>query len=263
MFILSKLVDFLLRPSNFIAFIAALGLLGLLLGLRRSGRGLLAVAALFLIVAGWLPVGPAALKVLEERFPAPTLSGPVDGIILLGGAVDTHITATRAQPTLNDAGERITAMAELSSRFPLARILLSGGASDLSTFEPVTESAVARDLLVGLGVDPQRVEMEERSRNTCENAEQSFSLARPATGQQWLLVTSASHMPRAVACFRAAGFAVVPYPVDYRTRAKADLLRPVEAVADGLQALDLAAHEWIGLATYRLLGRTRELLPAP
>lgn len=263
MFLVSKLVDFLLLPSNFIGFLAALGLLGLLLRRRRLGGALLVFASLLLIVAGWSPLGPAALMVLENRFPQPTLSGPIDGIIMLGGAVDTHITAGRGQPTLNEAGERVTAMGELSRRFPQARILLSGGASDLASPEPATESAIARDLLVGVGVEPQRIELEERSRNTCENAEQSLLVAKPAPGERWVLVTSASHMPRAVACFRAAKFPIVPYPVDYRTRGKANLLRPVEAVAVGLQALDLAAHEWIGLATYRLLGRTGELLPAP
>jgi uncharacterized SAM-binding protein YcdF (DUF218 family) len=263
MFLVSKLVDFLLLPSNFIGFLAALGLLGLLLRRRRLGGALLVLASLLLIVAGWSPLGPAALMVLEARFPEPTLSGPIDGIIMLGGAVDTHITAGRGQPTLNEAGERLTAVAELSRRFPQARILLSGGASDLVSPEPVTESAIARDLLVGVGVEPQRIELEERSRNTCENAEQSLLVAKPAAGERWVLVTSASHMPRAVACFRAAKFPIIPYPVDYRTRGKANLLRPVEAVADGLQALDLAAHEWVGLATYRLFGRTGELLPAP
>jgi uncharacterized SAM-binding protein YcdF (DUF218 family) len=117
--------------------------------------------------------------------------------------------------------------------------------------------------LVGLGVDPQRIELEERSRTTCENAEQSLLAAKPNLGDRWVLVTSASHMPRAVACFRAVGFSVIPYPVDYRTRGTADLRRPVDSIADGLEALDLAAHEWIGLATYRLLGQTRELLPSP
>jgi uncharacterized SAM-binding protein YcdF (DUF218 family) len=121
---------------------------------------------------------------------------------------------------------------------------------------------VARDLLVGIGVDPGRIEMEERSRDTCENAEQSLVLAKPQLGENWVLVTSASHMPRAVACFRAAGFSMVPFPVDYRTRGLADLRRPVDSIADGLEALDLAAHEWIGLATYRLFGRTHELLPS-
>ena len=58
--------------------------------------------------------------------------------------------------------------------------------------------------------------MERRSRNTQENAEFSKALVAPKEGERWLLVTSAFHMPRSVGLFRKAGFAVEPYPVDWR-----------------------------------------------
>ena len=87
-------------------------------------------------------------------------------------------------------------------------------------------------------------------------------MGHPQTGEPWLLVTSAFNMPLAVASFRGVGFAVIPYPVDYRTR-PADLRRPVATLADGLAELDIAAHEWLGLLAYRLTGKTRELLPSP
>lgn len=99
------------------------------------------------------------------------------------------------------------------------------------------------------GVPAQRIEMEERPRNTCENGLESAAAPRPRPEEQWLLVTSASHMPRAMACFRSAGFKVIPYPVDYRTRARVSLRRLVASIALGLEFSDLAAHEWVGLAT--------------
>lgn len=258
MFVLSKLVGFVLLPSNLIGVLAVLGLFAFLLRWRRLGRFLIVLAVLLIAVGGWSPAGPAALKLLENRFPQPELTGPVAGIVMLGGAVNTHLTADRDQATLNDAGERVTAVAGLAGRFPDARILLSGGASDVAA-EPLTESAIARNVLVAMGIPAARIELEERSRNTCENARESAAIARPKAGDRWLLVTSASHMPRAVACFRAAGFAIVPYPVDYRTGSAF----PLQSIADGLAALDLAAHEWVGLAGYRLAGRTTEFFPSP
>ena len=69
-------------------------------------------------------------------------------------------------------------------------------------------------------------------------------------------------MPRAVACFRAAGFATLPYPVDYRTRPR-DLVRPVTTASQGLGMADAAAHEWLGLLIYRLTGKTTSFFPAP
>ena len=77
-----------------------------------------------------------------------------------------------------------------------------------------------------LGIAHERITAEEQSRNTVENAVFSQLLAHPQPGERWLLVTSAYHMPRAMAAFRAAGFAVEAYPVDWRTRGPIDALRP-------------------------------------
>jgi uncharacterized SAM-binding protein YcdF (DUF218 family) len=70
-------------------------------------------------------------------------------------------------------------------------------------------------------------------------------------------------MPRAVGSFRAAGFPVTAYPVDYRTRGPQDAARFFPFVANGLRRLDLATKEWIGLLAYRLAGYTDALFPAP
>jgi uncharacterized SAM-binding protein YcdF (DUF218 family) len=261
-FIISKLIESFLLPSNVIGLLALAGGLALLLRWRRLGLGGLVVSALLLIVCGWSPIGSAALMALEDRFPQPVMDRPVTGIIMLGGAVDTHISTERNTLTLNEAAERLTATVDLSRRYPDAQIFLSGGASHLTGNAHKSESEIARDLLISMGVSPQRIAMEERSRNTCENGTESAASLKPKAGDLWLLVTSASHMPRAVACFGAAGFDITPYPVDYRTRA-ADLRRPTASIAAGFAAADLAAHEWLGLLTYRAAGKTAEWFPAP
>jgi uncharacterized SAM-binding protein YcdF (DUF218 family) len=201
---------------------------------------------------------------LEERFPEPIIDRPVAGIVVLGGAVDTHISKDRGVSTMNEGGERLTAAADLSRRFPEARIFLSGGSGHAHDGSyQLTESQIGRNLLLAMGVAPERIEMEERSHTTCENSKESAAAIQPIAGDLWLLVTSASHMPRAIACFRQAGFDVTAYPVDFRTRGQADLKRPTGAISVGLALTDLAAHEWLGLATYRLTGKTSEWFPAP
>jgi uncharacterized SAM-binding protein YcdF (DUF218 family) len=260
LFHISKWIEDLLLPSNAIVVIAIAGLLLLLFKRTRAGLWLLALASISLLIVGWLHVGNAALRLLEDRFPRPALSGLIDGIVVLGGEIDTHVSADRKVIALTDAGERLTITAELSRRFPNARIVLSGGIAHSRGGGLETESSLARDLLVAIGVAADRITIEEKSRNTCENARYSKAAAKPGTGEKWLLITSANHMPRAVACFRAAGFHVVPYPVDYRTL-ETDSWRPNKSVADGLTLADLAAHEWIGLAGYSLIKGT-EFFPS-
>jgi uncharacterized SAM-binding protein YcdF (DUF218 family) len=89
-----------------------------------------------------------------------------------------------------------------------------------------SESQYAGRLLESFGIARDRIVLEERSRNTLENAIYSKDLANPKAGERWLLVTSAYHMPRAIGVFRQAGFMVEAYPADWRTRGPVDALRP-------------------------------------
>jgi hypothetical protein len=66
-----------------------------------------------------------------------------------------------------------------------------------------------------------------------------------------------------MAAFRAAGFAVEAYPVDWRSTGPVDLARPFPSVSEGLRRTDVAIREWVGLIVYRLTGKTAELLPDP
>ena len=89
------------------------------------------------------------------------------------------------------------------------------------------------------------------------------ALAAPKSNERWLLVTSAAHMPRSVGIFRKAGWPVIAYPVDYRTFGSSRDWRPTSESLDSLRRLDIALHEWIGLALYRATGKTDVLFPAP
>ena len=261
-FFLSQIFDFFTLPSNLLLILGLLGLFALALRKMRLAISLVTVSMLGLATLGWLPVAPVALALLEERFPMPVDVEDIEGIVMLGGAVDAHTTIARTQPILNTAAEQITTVRVLAERFPDAKVLLSGGAGHGAEGGELTESDIAADLLIGMGMAPDRIELEEHSRNTCENAQWSASQQKMDAESRWLLVTSASHMPRAVACFRAVGAEIIPYPVDYRTGNLTSGDTPL-SLSDGLALADLAAHEWIGLLLYRILGMTEEFFPAP
>jgi uncharacterized SAM-binding protein YcdF (DUF218 family) len=259
-FVLSKSLAFILTPSNLLMVVGLLGLMLIVLRWRKSGVYLLTLTILGVALAGWSPLGPALLMTLEDRFPKQEAPSTITGIVMLGGAVEIHITQARGSEAWNDQAERITAVAELANHFPAARIILSGGSGHPNA---ISESSIARQAVADMGIPEERMELETRSRNTCENASESAKTAQFKAGEVWLLVTSASHMPRAIACFRAANFPVSPFPVDYHTRGSEDLSRMQESIVEGLAQVDLAAHEWVGLITYRLAGLTHELFPAP
>ncbi|MFL6948713.1 MAG: YdcF family protein, partial [Xanthobacteraceae bacterium] len=216
-----------------------------------------------LALFGWTPLGNILMLPLEQRFPAWQGGGrEPDGIVVLGGVFDTLVSEARGEVALTDAAERMTVVAELARAYPNARIVFSGGSGRL-LLHGALESDLAVRMFGSLGIPASRIQVDERARDTLENAVFSKAIAAPKPGQRWLLVTSASHMPRSIGAFRRAGFAVEAYPVDWRTRGPADVTRPFDALADGLKRSDTAMREWIGLVTYWISGRTSELFPGP
>jgi uncharacterized SAM-binding protein YcdF (DUF218 family) len=262
-FILAKIFGFFSMPSN---VLMALGVIGLVLTRTRLARAgwRIAVTALILLgIAGWSPFGNAIILPLEERFPPwDAARGAPAGIISLGGALDTVVSPVRGEVALNEAAERMTAIAELARRFPKARIVFSGGSGRI-IFDGVSEASLAARLFASFGIAKKRIALEDKSRDTDENGRLTKELVQPKPGERWLLVTSAHHMPRAIGVFRAAGFPVEAFPVDYRTRGAVDLLRPFATLGDGLRRTDTAMREWVGLLIYRIVGRTDALFPAP
>ncbi len=261
-FIISKVAGFFAVPSNLIALLGLGGPCLLLARRRRAGLVLLIVSTALLATAGFSPLGNILLLGLSERFPQWQSASAPDGVIVLGGAIDSEASAARNSIELDASAERILAMLHLARRFPQARIVFSGGSGNLF-LGSVSEAPIAAQLLHEFGVSPDRIVLEEASRTTAENATMLRAMLAPKPGERWLLVTSAFHMPRAIGAFRKAGFDVEAYPVDWRTRGWADAKVPFDRLSSGLARTDVALHEWGGLVIYWLTGRSSDLFPAP
>ena len=262
-FAFAKILGFFAAPSNIFISLGLLGILLMATRFARAGRRLAVFSVLLLAIAGLSPLGNAIILPLEERFPPWDASrGAPAGIICLGGALDTVVSSTRNDVALNEAAERMTAIAELARRFPQARIVFTGGSGWL-IYDGATEAELAARLFASFGIAKERITLEDKSRDTLENARFTKALVQPKPGERWLLVTSAHHMPRSVGLFRAEGFPVEAFPVDYRTRGAIDMLRPFSPLSDGLRRTDTAMREWVGLLIYRISGRTDALFPAP
>lgn len=261
-FMLSKVLGFFTQPSNVLAVIGMLGAVLLTTRFTRAGKRFLVTSVVLLAVCGLLPLGNALMLPLEERFPPwqPARGAP-DGVVVLGGALDPVVSDSRGESALIEGAERMTAMVKLAGRYPAARIVFSGGAGNL--LGGATEAEYAKRLLMNLGVPAERIELEDRSRNTVENAVFTRALVNPNPNERWLLVTSAAHMPRAIGTFRQAGFPIEAYPVDWRTTGMVDLVIPFSNLGYGLRMTDTAVHEWMGLVIYWLTGRIPELFPGP
>jgi uncharacterized SAM-binding protein YcdF (DUF218 family) len=232
----------------------------LLLGLwwmrRRpvaARRALLAGVAMGLFV-GWMPLPDALLRRLENRFGPP--QGSLQhfvGMVVLGGAVASpQIQRASGGVALSNVSERLTVPLTLMQQYPQLRMLYVGREDPV--FDPDGNAVnKARLFFKSLGLDERRAIFEEASRNTYENAVLGAATPGINKSQRWLLVTSARHMPRALSTFRAAGWNVIPYPVDYLTSSETEWND--YSMSNGTLRWQAALREYLGWGAYSAMGR--------
>lgn len=259
-FALSKLFWIVLDPSNFVLIVMLTGCL--LLYTRRFvlGRRICMFGLGLTILFGVVPLGNYFLNLLEDRFQPVSLPEHVDGIIVLGGVLDMAVTLSRDQQSFNGSSERIVALQGLTDTYRNVPVVFTSGSGFVFQQE-FKEAQLIRQTLQKLVVNPGRIVLEDQSRNTYENVLYSKELLNPQPGERWVMVTSASHMPRAMGIFRKQDWQVIPYPVDYKTAQAWDWNSPVK-VFKRFEQIRFALHEWLGLLVYRLTDKTDTLLPA-
>jgi uncharacterized SAM-binding protein YcdF (DUF218 family) len=250
------LIRYLFDPVAWVLYLLVAALIAGHYHQQGLQRGLIAGAAIFLLALMILPLGEILARPLENQYPRGSLPAHVDGIVILDGGLNAGIFATRGVTGENNSTLRLIAGADLGRRFPNAKLIFSGTSSSDPTRQKVEHEAAA-NLLGRLGIAPERMLYERTSRDTGQNLANSMALARPKPGETWMLVTSAVHMPRAMAIADKLGWKMLPWPSDYiSTRGPHGGLK-LAYPSDGLLNIDRALHEWIGLIVYRLGNRAK------
>lgn len=261
MFLASKLLAFLTSPANLAFFLLAVGTILLWTRWRRAGRRIVLFVTLLLGAVLTMPVADWVASPLEDRFRAASvLPEEVHGIVVLAGGTRPDMSAALGQPSLDEAADRFVIFAMLARRFPEARLVFAGGNSRIRG--GVAAATEVAHLFTGLGLPTERFLFEGGSRTTYESALALSTMLSIGPEENWLLITSAQHMPRSIGVFRKAGLAMRPYQVDYRidpTRKRYLRL----TLANELNALESPLHEWSGLLAYWLAGYTTSLFPGP
>lgn len=241
-FPVSKIFWGALAPSHLIVWISIAAAFLLMAGRQRTGRALAVLSALLLIFIGIIPSYIWVLRPLEFQYARPArLPDHVTGILTLSGGPDPRA--------------RLAGAYALARRYPSAVVVYSGGQNVLI---PGAEDAVsqrAKRFLLTIGLEPQRLVMEGRSRNTWENILYSRALVKPRPGQTWLLATSAIQLPRAMAVARRLDWPLIAWPTDWFTGQH--VFTGYFLIPYNLMAFDEAVHEWVGLFVYRWIGKAK------
>ena len=262
MFLFKKVVGSLLLPLPL-----CLGLLFIGLGLlwftrrQRSGKILASAGAGLLLILSYSAIPDMALRPLELKYPpAADLNagsgvakdalslGAGSYIVVLGGGISSDPTLPITSQIGSESLSRLLEGVRLYRAEPGRKLILSGG----RVFRPIPESQVMSRVALIMGVNPRDILQESVSRDTEEQAH----FLKPLVGRQrFFLVTSAFHMPRAMALFRRRGLDPVAAPVGLPGQRTGQWspggLFPSTA---SLGLTDIALHEYLGLAWARLRG---------
>ena len=255
MFIAAKFMAFLTQP---LAWVALLLLLTVVLVRRRPAWAVRvgSAALVLLLLLGWEPLPDALLRHLESLYPPVArqhIAPDTAGVIVLGGALESaYVWSVPGQSALNDGAERMTEAVALLRQQPQLKLVFTGGEGELFGGD-LPEAERASVFFEGQGIPAARVLFESVSRTTYENAVLSKRIVGVEATQPWLLLTSASHMPRAMAAFRKTGWNVTAYPVDFRAGKATPWTQ--YTLDQGVKKWRIGLHEVIGLIAYRLSGR--------
>ena len=266
-FISSKIVQFLIEPLNLLFLISVLALFFLILRKLIATKLFLWLSVIGFILVGYAPIPESLARILEnsiEKVDINKMPGEqIAGIIILGGAIrGEDIAIDRGEVSIYSAAERVTKGLELIRRYPNLPFFFSGFSGRV-TPRGMSEADAFKQLIAEQGlaeITQSTAYYENQSRNTYENAVYSkkmidqLGVGSPSikTGS-WLLITSATHMPRSVKIFEKQGIPIIPIPVDYQT---AYTLQWIEFdLTEGAFLWNRLLHEYMGIVAYKLTGK--------
>ena len=252
MFLIKKILSPLFFPTTLILGTLLLGLfLVSLTRRRRTGKIFVLIGVLLLGMLSYDGVSDRLLRPLEYQYP-PLLSleniQNVKWIVVLGGGHSSDpklpITSQISQNSLVRLVEGI----RIHNRLPKSKVILSGG----SVFEKISNAQVLAEVAIAIGVKKQDLILEDVSKDTEDEAR----FIQQIVGQeQFILVTSASHMPRSIALFKRLGMHPIPAPTDHLVK-ECQKISPgmFYPSANGLCKAERAFYEYLGLAWAKLRG---------
>jgi uncharacterized SAM-binding protein YcdF (DUF218 family) len=253
LFLLKKIVAPFFFPVPLCLEILLLGLFFLWFTSRqKTGKIVVSVGVLLLTVFSYGAISNTLLRPLEYKY-APLLSledmHHVKWVVVLGGGHTSDPQIPITSQLSNASTARLIEGIRLYNMLPESKIILSGG----GYFDPVPNAKIMADVALSIGINKEDLVLESVSKDTKDEA---ILIQKIVGKDRFVLVTSASHMPRSMALFKKCGMHPIPAPTDYfvkkRQRVSPGIFFPS---ANNLRKAERAFHEYLGIAWAKLRGQ--------
>ena len=252
---LEKIVSRLFFPVPVICELLLIGLILLWFTRRqKAGKILVTAGTILLLLLGNSQVSAVFLRTLEQRYPPvqlsslpPAMVNSADSIyiVVLGSGYASDPRIDLDSHLSEDGLVRLVKGIRLCRKLKGCKLLLSGG--------PPGDVLTMRKIALSLGIPQQDILLEKYSRDT----EQEAQFIKPTVGTApFLLVTSASHMPRAMGLFRKLGMQPIAAPTDYLAKYRGAITPDgIYPESYGLHEAERTVYEYLGMTWEKLLGQ--------
>lgn len=252
MFLFKKIAAPLFFPVAVVLLFLILGLFLLILSRRKkTGKVFILIGVLLLGMLSYEAVSESLLKPLEGMYPPlihPVNMEDVRWVVVLGGG---HTSDPKLPVTSQISDLSLIRLVEgirLHREIPKSKLILSGG----KVFDPVSEANVMAEVAIAVGIKKEDLVLEEDSKNTQDQARFIYGIVKQ---ERFILVTSASHMPRSMILFKKIGMHPIPAPTEYQVKESRETTpKRFYPTADGLMKAERAFYEYIGLVWTKMTG---------
>lgn len=251
-FLLKKIVGSFFQPIPFCLSLMVLGLVFLIFTRKKkTGKVFVCAGTLVLAFFSYGGVSDLFIRPLEQKYPPISefqSLKDVKWIVVLGGW-STVDPALPLSTYLSEASlVRLSEAIRIHNKLPQTRLVFTGG-NWFMGFTPVAK--VMADMALALGVKPDNIIIEPKSVDTKDHP---IRVKKIIGKDKFILVTSATHMPRAMALFKKQGVEPIPAPTDYKVKEREGGLTPRDFFpkAESLGKAGQAIHEYLGIVWAKL-----------
>ncbi|RZB29688.1 MAG: hypothetical protein SRB1_01968 [Desulfobacteraceae bacterium Eth-SRB1] len=246
MFLFKKIVAPLLFPLSIILEILIAGVFLLWFTRRqKTGKMLVFAGVVLLALFSYGSIADICLKPLEYKYPPlvelQTFSD-VKWVVVLGGGHNSDPKLPVTGQIGNSSLSRLLEGVRIHKKLPASKLILSGS----GVYDPVSNAVVMADVAKIMRVGDNRIVLEELSKDT---KDQARLIHKIVGDERFILVTSASHMPRSIALFQKLGMKPIPAPTDYLIKESQGISPHIFFPnADSLRKMERVFYEYLGLA---------------
>ncbi len=261
MFILKNIISGFLLPLPLSLLLSFLGLYLLWFTTKqKAGKILVSVGLVILVLFSYSAIADKLLRPLERRYdtfeikssstvPETEDESAIKFVVVLGGGHTSDPELPLISQISKGSLVRLIEGIRIYRKYPGAKLLLSGGV----VFDPVSEAEIMARVAREIGVPERDIILESKSKDTRDEA----LLIKPIVGNEpFVLVTTASHIPRSIALFKKLGMNPIPSPIGHSVKDRQGLSPSSFFPSTGnIYKVQLAIHEYLGMTWAKLRGQ--------